>query len=368
MDKAYVIKSIPSNEKSGIDYAKVPGLAPRQEGECLLASSPEIEKQQLQTNRWNLGSLRTGLYIRIALIDLVFRKATTLSAQAHLLYPDGAIINLMTTDISRIDSAMMPMLIAFNRNSAKCQGHQNFRLGAKLLEKAGRYIREQELRHVSHILRTRGLITVTAASVIRACCLEQNLASIPASDLTEIGERSVSLSGGQKARLSLARSIYFNTGLEVMDAQLSAGDAHIGKRIWKQCVLGELKGRTRVIATHQLHVLPDVDIVICMKDSAISDSGLYSELMDKNGEFSELMGQYGGVDKKSAESAAGTSAANKLITEEERNTGAASTKVYAEYFKMVGWGFWTTVVMLYVTQQICGVMMKYWLSLWSAKE
>lgn len=141
--------------------------------------------------------------------------------------------------------------------------------------------------------------------MIRACCLEQNLASIPASDLTEIGERSVSLSGGQKARLSLARSIYFNTGLEVMDAQLSAGDAHIGKRIWKQCVLGELKGRTRVIATHQLHVLPDVDIVICMKDSAISDSGLYSELMDKNGEFSELMGQYGGVDKKSAESAAG---------------------------------------------------------------
>ncbi|KAF9388727.1 ABC transporter C member 13 [Podila verticillata] len=114
MDKAYVIKSIPSNEKSGIDYAKVPGLAPRQEGECLLASSPEIEKQQLQTNRWNLGSLRTGLYIRIALIDLVFRKATTLSAQAHLLYPDGAIINLMTTDISRIDSAMMPMLIVIS--------------------------------------------------------------------------------------------------------------------------------------------------------------------------------------------------------------------------------------------------------------
>ncbi|KFH68021.1 hypothetical protein MVEG_06751 [Podila verticillata NRRL 6337] len=217
-------------------------------------------------------------------------------------------------------------------------------------------------------------------------------------DLTEIGERSVSLSGGQKARLSLARSIYFNTRLEVMDEQLSAGDAHVGKRIWKQCVLGELKGRTRVIATHQLHVLPDVDIVICMKDSAISDSGLYSELMDRNDEFSELMGQYGGVDKKSAESAAGkvhsrdldessvsstggetqdlgkhvdkkgTSAANKLITEEERNTGAASTKVYAEYFKMVGWGFWTTVVMLYVAQQICGVMVNYWLSLWSAKE
>lgn len=235
-------------------------------------------------------------------------------------------------------------------------------------------------------------------SVIRACCLEQDLASFPAGDLTEIGERGVNLSGGQKARLSLARSIYFNAGLVVMDDPLSAVDAHVGKRIWKQCILGELKDRTRVIATHQLHVLPDVDIVICMKDGAISDIGSYSELMDKNGEFSELMTQYGGVDKKSANPTVdkghsreldepsvsstsgemqdldkdvdkkGTPAASKLMTEEERETGAVSTKVYAEYFKMVGWGLWTTVVMLYVVQQVCGVMMNYWLSLWSANK
>lgn len=235
-------------------------------------------------------------------------------------------------------------------------------------------------------------------SVIRACCLEQDLASFPAGDLTEIGERGVNLSGGQKARLSLARSVYFNAGLVVMDDPLSAVDAHVGKRIWKQCVLGELKDRTRVIATHQLHVLPDVDIVICMKDGAISDSGSYSELMDNNGEFSKLMAQYGGVDKKSAKLATdkgyswdldessvsstggetqdlgkdvdkkGAPAANKLMTEEEREMGAVSTKVYAEYFKMVGWGLWITVVMLYVVQQICGVMMNYWLSLWSANK
>ncbi len=62
--------------------------------------------------RWNLGSIKTGLYLRTALIDVVFRKATTLSAKSHLLYPDGTIINLMSTDISRIDRAMMPLLIA----------------------------------------------------------------------------------------------------------------------------------------------------------------------------------------------------------------------------------------------------------------
>jgi len=73
-----------------------------------------VNTQNFLYQRWNLGSLRTGLYIRTALIDLIFRKATALSAQAHLLYPDGAIINLMSTDISRIDSAMMPMLIAIS--------------------------------------------------------------------------------------------------------------------------------------------------------------------------------------------------------------------------------------------------------------
>lgn len=234
-------------------------------------------------------------------------------------------------------------------------------------------------------------------SVIRACCLEQDLASFPAGDLTEIGERGVNPSGGQKARLSLARGVYFNAGLVIMDDSLSAVDAHVGKRIWKQCVLGELKDRARLIATHQLHVLPDVDIVICMKDGAISDIGSYSELMDKNAEFSELMAHYGGIDKKSAKSGADkghsrkldessvsstggetqdlgkaadkkrTPASNKLMTEEEREIGAVSTKVYAEYFKMVGWGLWFTVVMLYVVQQICGVgkqISRIYLTLW----
>ncbi|KAF9408550.1 hypothetical protein BGZ94_002273, partial [Podila epigama] len=77
--------------------------------------------------------------------------------------------------------------------------------------------------------------------VVKACCLEKDLQLFPFGDMTEIGERGVNLSGGQKARLSLARSVYFNAGTVILDDPLSAVDAHVGKQLWEDCVLGELK-------------------------------------------------------------------------------------------------------------------------------
>ncbi|KAG0023268.1 hypothetical protein BGZ80_009922, partial [Entomortierella chlamydospora] len=233
----------------------------------------------------------------------------------------------------------------------------------------------------------------------------RDLALFPGGDMTEIGERGINLSGGQKARLSLARSVYFNAGMVVMDDPLSAVDAHVGKRLWKDSIMGELRGKTRVIATHQLHVLPNVDYVICMKDGKIAAQGTYQELLERNADFIELMTQYGGINRKkplgdavggqveSDAEASSTAQQNqksawnmdsdqtsevsgdtageeqagvsKLITEEEREIGAVSLNVYGEYFKMVGSGMWVAVVFCYIIQQVCNVMMNYWLSLWS---
>ena len=67
--------------------------------------------QNIFYQRWNLGSVRLGILLRTALIDLTFRKATTLSARSHLLYPDGRIVNLMSTDTSRIDTAMLSIAL-----------------------------------------------------------------------------------------------------------------------------------------------------------------------------------------------------------------------------------------------------------------
>ncbi|KAG0237844.1 hypothetical protein BGW42_008465 [Actinomortierella wolfii] len=132
--------------------------------------------------------------------------------------------------------------------------------------------------------------------VIRACNLSEDLATFPDGDQTEIGERGINLSGGQKARLSLARSVYYDAEMVILDDPLSAVDAHVGKRIWQDCVMKELRGRTRIIATHQRHVLPDVDYIICMKNSIIAQKGTFLELMEQQGgEFKQLMAEYGGV-------------------------------------------------------------------------
>ncbi|KAF9156294.1 hypothetical protein DFQ26_009409 [Actinomortierella ambigua] len=164
--------------------------------------------------------------------------------------------------------------------------------------------------------------------VIRACQLERDLANLPRGDLTELGERGINLSGGQKARVSLARAVYFQSEdvdgelihggdsssasddpekaaenritpstIVIMDDPLAAVDAHVGKRLWRDCILTELQGRTRIVATHQLHVLPDVDLIVCMRDGRIDQIGSYQELMEdpSHDGFRTLVAEYGGV-------------------------------------------------------------------------
>ena len=71
-------------------------------------------------------------------------------------------------------------------------------------------------------------------------------------DLTELGERGINLSGGQKARLSLARALYANRSIYLMDDPVSALDANVKKSILNDVFLGILKGKTILLATHAL--------------------------------------------------------------------------------------------------------------------
>lgn len=75
-------------------------------------------------------------------------------------------------------------------------------------------------------------------------------------DLTEIGEKGINLSGGQKARLSIARAVYANRDIVLMDDPLSALDAHVKKKIFEQVLCQELKDKTRILVTHALDTLP----------------------------------------------------------------------------------------------------------------
>ena len=102
-----------------------------------------------------------------------------------------------------------------------------------------------------------------------ACQLEPDLAIMPAGDLSEIGEKGINLSGGQKARVALARAIYKRPDVLLMDDPISALDANVRKMIFEQVFTGLMKDKTRVLVTHAVDFIHLADHVIIMKEGRI---------------------------------------------------------------------------------------------------
>ncbi|XP_077538722.1 multidrug resistance-associated protein 1-like isoform X3 [Haemaphysalis longicornis] len=109
--------------------------------------------------------------------------------------------------------------------------------------------------------------------VVRACQLQTDLSALPAGDQTELGMRGVNLSGGQKQRISLARAVYQNADLYVMDDPLSAVDAQVCSALFHGVIgpRGLLRKKTRVLATHTLSLLPLMDMVIVLKEGQVKE-------------------------------------------------------------------------------------------------
>ncbi|KAG1691092.1 Multidrug resistance-associated protein 1 [Nymphon striatum] len=130
--------------------------------------------------------------------------------------------------------------------------------------------------------------------IIYACGLKSDLQILPGGDNTEIGEKGINLSGGQKQRVSLARAVYSEADIVLLDDPLSAVDAHVGKHIFDNVIGpdGILNNTTRVMVTHGLSYLPQCDNVIVMEDGRISEAGSYNDLVSKNGAFAEFLIQY----------------------------------------------------------------------------
>ncbi|KAE8310119.1 P-loop containing nucleoside triphosphate hydrolase protein [Aspergillus transmontanensis] len=118
--------------------------------------------------------------------------------------------------------------------------------------------------------------------VIDACALRADLATFSDGDQTEIGERGITLSGGQRQRLNIARAIYSNCDIILLDDPLSAVDANVGLHIMNHAICGLLKDRCRILATHQLHVLAHCDRIIVMEAGRVVDIGTFDHLVQKN--------------------------------------------------------------------------------------
>eukprot|EP00948_MAST-09A_sp_MAST-9A-sp1_P001758 g1758.t1 len=127
---------------------------------------------------------------------------------------------------------------------------------------------------------------------IKNCALQSDIEILPGGDQIIIGERGINLSGGQKARVSLARAVFSDGDLYLLDDPLASVDAHVGKHIMDKCVKGYLKKRkkTVLLVTNQLSALADnaVDRILVFKDGKICESGTYETLIKKDGEFVDI--------------------------------------------------------------------------------
>ena len=125
--------------------------------------------------------------------------------------------------------------------------------------------------------------------VLECCCLNPDLAALPAGDMTEIGEKGVNLSGGQKHRVSLARSVYAMTDVVLLDDPISAVDAHVGQKIVDDCIFGLMSDRTRILVTHQTQHAMRADVIVLMENGEIKDIGSYRELISRSSENLNLL-------------------------------------------------------------------------------
>uniref|UniRef100_A0A8C8B9T9 Uncharacterized protein n=1 Tax=Otus sunia TaxID=257818 RepID=A0A8C8B9T9_9STRI len=210
--------------------------------------------------------------------------------------------------------------------------------------------------------------------VIKACALLPDLELLPAGDQTEIGEKGINLSGGQKQRVSLARAVYSNADIYVLDDPLSAVDAHVGKYLFKHVLgpKGLLQKKTRILVTHSISFLPQVDNIVVLVAGAVSEHGSYSTLLANRGAFAQFLNLYGSQEEDASEKiTTGTGNTTGLLQLEGlcmygSNTGVpVKFSMYLRYLHAVGlwYSFW--VAMGYVGQYAAFVGTNLWLSAWT---
>ncbi|KAJ3119250.1 hypothetical protein HK100_000397 [Physocladia obscura] len=214
---------------------------------------------------------------------------------------------------------------------------------------------------------------------LRVCGLETDLTQFEKGIATEVGEKGIALSGGQKARLALARALYDDADIYLLDDTLAALDAHVSKQTFNDCIRASLANKTRLLVTHNLDVLAAADSIIVMKEGSIIEQGSLEELTAVDGELRRLMkerevAQTEANQKKNAatndaivgevsrENATGTD----VVAEEERRRGAVPGSVYITYFKN-GVGLWYLFIVFLTAVFMCsvGFISVVWLVWWS---
>jgi ATP-binding cassette, subfamily C (CFTR/MRP), member 1 len=244
--------------------------------------------------------------------------------------------------------------------------------------------------------------------VVESCSLYTDLAQFPGGDMTEVGERGITLSGGQKARINLARAVYADKDIILLDDVLSAVDAKVGKHIVEDCMQGLLRSKTRIMATHQLGLISQADRLIFLNGDGSVEIGTTEELLATNAAFFNLFQFQKSTNKDSASdhddeklkredelklqplevelkdvfSDAAAEAENfhqntvskedsewvRIVGDEERAVNALHISVYMNYCRLAfgkHWWFSLAIFLLVSTTAVfCDLFTNAWLSFW----
>ncbi|XP_074483904.1 ATP-binding cassette sub-family C member 4-like [Sebastes fasciatus] len=251
----------------------------------------------------------------------------------------------------------------------------------------------------SNILFGRELNPQKYERVLKACALKRDLELLPDGDLTLIGDRGATLSGGQKARVNLARAVYQDADIYLLDDPLSAVDTEVGRHLFEKCICGLLKNKTRILVTHQLQYLKSADQIVVLKEGHIVAQGTYNMLQrsgldiellqksndeqgrwprspdsDKHSLLSQRTNQShdshssllppdsNWIDQLPAETA-------RTMAEETRAEGNVSGHIYLKYFN-AGCNpvVLLVIVLLSVIAEGAYIMQDWWLVYWASEE
>ncbi|XP_045910008.1 ATP-binding cassette sub-family C member 4-like isoform X2 [Micropterus dolomieu] len=254
----------------------------------------------------------------------------------------------------------------------------------------------------SNILFGRELNPQKYERVLRACALKKDLELLPDGDLTLIGDRGATLSGGQKARVNLARAVYQDADIYLLDDPLSAVDAEVGRHLFEQCICGLLKNKSRVLVTHQLQHLRAANQILVLQEGHIMAQGTYNELqcsgldivsLLKSDEEQERWSRSAEPDKLSLHSqrtvrSHSSHCSNssllppesnwtdqlpvdtvRVMAEETRVEGNVGSHIYLKYFT-AGCNLLVLllILLLSVVAEIAYILQDWWLVYWAREE
>lgn len=211
-------------------------------------------------------------------------------------------------------------------------------------------------------------------SVVEISGLEPDLASFPYGDRTIVGEKGKVLSGGQKARINLARCIYKDADIYLLDDPLSAVDTKVGKLLYEDCITKFLENKICILVTHQLQYLKSVGKIVILDGGKIVGEGTYEELQASGLGFAKLLQQFESDDQEQGENKDKNNkhlavpeddSLDPEILEEKVESGSIKATVYAAYFKAGGSKFvFALLVFLFILSQGVSNLSDYFISYW----